>query len=665
MKKINLIPLRLFAALMAVLMLAGCAQQPPAQTVPTTQPMQSDPTQPSQTEPLQTEMTQPSEPEPTEPEPTDPPEPPPSLDPVTYLSCTKFRTFPELLSLGDGLVLASRNFYNAGSYVNTMEIIDVYANKVVAKLNNNCTLEPVLQCFPDGAILMAEPGAGQFHVYDQALKLQNSFAAPNLDGYFSYDRKNYYFVDNDVLCRMDVASGNVGTLALEYGFRLESLLSIHHDEELLVARVYLSAHSTDCGIAVIDAQNGKLRFLTRQLSHVWLSGDMFYGAQMNDGVYGYDVYYGKLSGGEVQRLTADKLEADLMGYSVMPESQYLIRRLDPDKGKDGTTIFDLANGAVMANMDDYSFPKAALNTIYLADEQLIFGLYAKGYDFSIVIIDPKVLTFKEALTPETVAWQGPVEMAVVRAYRTEVNGPGLPASLKDVRAQADALEKKYGVEILIGQQTTAACDHAAYKVTCSEDPAQIASGLQKLDEVLAQYPKGFLKQFRNGAGEGGLSFCLTGSMEGELPAVGFTQLCRYRYELVLDITAADLNKTIHHEIWHAIEMRLSTDTFNTQKWIDCNPSGFTYYGKYDSGYTKLTKWTYSAGNGKNSYFVDPYARINGLEDRARIMEEVMTGNGTELMKSAALKKKLQIMADAIRVGFNSNGWADVYWEQFL
>ena len=674
MKKQNLIPLRrLAAALLATLMLAGCVQQPPAQTTLSTEPVQSDPTQPSQpTQTSQTEQTEPSRPseseytEPTPTQPTQPTQPPPSIDPVTDLKCTNWKTFPELLSLGDGLVLASRNYYNPGQgIINSMEIIDVYADKVVANTSKGHTLEPVLQRFSDNAIVMAEPDTGKFHIYDRELKLLKSFSAPNVEGFFSYDRKNYYYVANDVLYRMDVASGNVGKMALEQNLRLESLLSIHHDEELLVARVYLSAHSTDCGIAIIDARTGKLRLLSQNLSHVWLSGDMFYGVEMNSSVYGYDLYYGKLSGGAVQRITTDQLGGDKVGYSVLPESNYLVRRMAPDEGERNTTIFDLANGAAAVDMTDYGFQDAVFGTIYLADEQLILGFHAEGYYFNMVLLDPKVLSFESVLTPETVQWQDRVDMTVAQNYLAEVSGPALPDTLKDVRTQADALEKKYGVEILIGQQTVPTCAHSDYSVAYTEDPVQLQAALGRLDAALALYPAGMLKQFRNGAGEGGLSFCLTGSIDGDLPTVGFAQLCRSRYELVLDITADDLDKTIHHELWHAIEMRLSTDTFDTKQWNACNPSGFTYYGKYDTGYRQLTKWTYSGGDGENSYFVDPYARINGREDRARIMEEVMTGSGEALVKASALKKKLRIMADAIRAGFDADGWTDVYWEQYL
>lgn len=664
MKKRNI---RLCAVLLAMLLLAGCVRQPPNQT-DSTQMTQSDPTQATQTHPTEP-VTLPTETVPTEPptEPTEPPteptEPPPSLDPVSYLGCTRFRTFPELLSLGNGLVLASRNYYAPGAgYVNSMEIIDVYADTVVAKLSNDSTLEPVLQRFDDDTIVMADPKTRTFHVYDQELTLQSSFTAPNMDGFFSHDRANYYYVEDDLLWRMDVASGNAGTIAVEHGMHIESLLSIHHSQDLLVARIFLSDHSTNCGIAVIDARTGGLRLLRSALSQVWLSNDLFYGVDMNAEKYGYDLYYGDLAGGNIQRIGADVLNGEIMGYSVLPQSHYLVRRLAPDTGPRATSIFDLSNGGAMADMGKYGFNDAVLHSIYLAEEQLIFGLYAKGYDFDIILIDPKVLEFEKNLTPEAASWQDPVDQNAVNTYLDEVNGPALPGLLDSLRDQADRMQTKYGVEILMSNQVW---QHTGYSFETSENPAQIKAALEQLDAALAMYPANLWKQLRNSAGEGGLSISLTGTIEGELPTAGLTRPCRSRYELILDISGDALTKTIHHELWHAIELHLSSDVFNTTQWMGCNPEGFTYYGKYDNGYTQLTRWTHSGGSGENSHFTDPYARINGREDRARIMEWVMTGSGEELANAPALKAKLALMAAAIRTGFNTNGWTDVYWEQYL
>ena len=137
-----------------------------------------------------------------------------------------------------------------------------------------------------------------------------------------------------------------------------------------------------------------------------------------------------------------------------------------------------------------------------------------------------------------------------------------------------------------------------------------------------------------------------------------------RYALAIDITSDALERTVHHELWHAIEMRLSTDSFDHPQWAAINPQGFTYYGHYDSGYGTLTADTF-AEKGSDCCFVDAYSKINGTEDRARLMENVMSTDATQLLQSQALRQKLQIMSKAIRDHFNTNGWDTPYWERQL
>ncbi len=653
--------IRCLAAVSLVsLLLTGCVEnKKPDETTPSS-------LQPQYT----THTTDPSGDQtfPTDPPPTDPPptEPPPSVDPVKVLSSGRWKTYPQFVSLGGGLILASRNYYDGGKgIVNSMELIDVYEDEIVASLDNDSTREPVLQRFHDGAIVMADTKTKTFFVYDQSLKQTASFSAPQVDGFFSHDRKFYFYVEGNVLYRMDVASGNRGRMTLEQDLRLERLVSIHDSKTLLVAKVYLSHYTDSVGIAVIDGDTGKLRLLTDDLEHVWLSGDSFYGMMMDETLRGYDVYFGSLAGGEVKKITVDDLGGDRYGYSVLPGSHYLLRRLAPDEGERNTTIYDLANGGKGADLKQYGFEHAAEASIYLKDEQLILGLCPDGFYFELVRIDPKVLSYEGSLEMTTADWTERVEKAVYENYLEQVQGDPLPDSLADVRTQADALEEKYGVHIRIGAQTEGVCAMSGYTVAADGDAQRIKAALDTLDKALVKYPADMFKQFRNEAREGGLYFSFTGKITNKIPTVGFAKWFRDRYELVLDISADGLEQTIHHEIWHAIEMRISTDNFNTKKWNACNPGGFSYYGRYDSGYESLTKWTYTGGGGTGSYFVDPYSRINGREDRARIFEMVMSTDAGELMKASALQDKLEVMSSVLRQHFDDDGWTNVLWEKYL
>lgn len=664
---------------LALLLLWGCTPQqtdpnpsatdrtaPSELTEPSATIRPTETTDPSMTEPPETTDPSHTEPTVTEPPPiTEPPltVEPPVLKPVTSIKSTKWKTFPDVLSVGGGILITSRNHFDPGSgrYMNTMERVNVYDDAVLKTLDSNTTRELVCQRFDDGSILSADPASRTFYIYDAELNLLSSFTAPNVDGCFSYDRQYYYYLTDGVLYRMDVATGNGGRMRLEHDLRFESIVGIHPTEDLAVMRVYLSEYTFNCGTAVVDLATGKIRLLSDRLAMVWLTGDWFYGVAMNDEVYGYDLYYGTLSAGQVKHVSADQLGGDVYGYSVLPGSHLLVRRKAPDVGQRNTTIFDMRTG-MMVDLDNYSYVDATFGAIFLYEEQLIFGFYEDGAWFKPILIDTRALTFEEGLTTEDVEWEL-VERDVLENYRLSAEGPVLEESYAELRQKADEMERKYGVSIRFASQVELPCHHAGYTAAVVTEQAAIRTALETLDGALACYPAGLLEQLQNDAWEGGLEFCLTGKIEGSIPTVGFAKLVKERYVLGLDITAGDLSRTIHHEIWHALEMKISTDTFDTAEWAACNPQGFKYYGKYDSGYQDQTGYTWSSGSGNLSHFVDPYGRINGREDRARIWEYIMAGQGAELMTAPALKQKLAIMVAALEGAFDISG--DTPWDVYL
>ena len=79
------------------------------------------------------------------------------------------------------------------------------------------------------------------------------------------------------------------------------------------------------------------------------------------------------------------------------------------------------------------------------------------------------------------------------------------------------------------------------------------------------------------------------------------------------------------------------------------------------------RWTLYAGKGEPVYFIDSYAKQNEHEDRARLMEYVMTKQyfDNDIAASPALTEKLRIMCEAIRVGFDTEGWTELPWERLL
>ena len=652
--KIRLL-LCLGAALAAVL-LGGCGAEPVGgDGTPTTKPtLNSGPL-------ISVPTTGPTEPTWGTTAPTEETEPPPSLEPVTKLTAVKWSTVPQLLSLGNGNVLACRNDYEEGKGdVNLLEVFNVYEDKLVAQKKINSPMELVDQSFEDGQFILKAPESNTFYVYGQDLQTVNQFSAPNIEGYFSHNLENYYFVDNNVLYRMDVATGSYARMALEYDIRLESLIGFHPDWDIVVARFYLSFYNENCGVCAIDCSTGKMVLLNKTASHLWFDGDTFYAAVTNDSVYGSDICYGSLSSSTLQKAVTGTLGSDTASYAMLPGSGILMHRT-VDENALSTTVYDLSQGGISCQLAQYDYLTATLGSVYLRQEQLIFGVYPQNQEFYPVVIDPKVLTYEKSLSISKEIWPALVDRNAIMDYLYEVEGPTLPDSLQTLRRQADDLEEKYGIRILMENQTLALCGSYA---SAEADPGLISNALTVLDQALSLYPEGFLKQFQNGIREGGLRFCLTGPIQGSLNPVGKAVKTGSYYDLVLDITSERPDRTVHHELWHAIEMKLSTDSFDQTGWNAVNPKGFLYYGHYDSGHEQLTQWTY-AQSGDRCCFVDAYSQINPREDRARIMEAAMTGDSAAMLRSPVLQKKLQIMSQAIREHFDTKGWKTPYWEQYL
>ena len=658
----NIRIIRLISGLLLCgLLLGGCRQSSPV-----SQPQESGGETTRNTEPLVSfsETTQPEEEAngatmPTAP--TIPTRPSVDADPVTMLTSIKWRTYPQFLSLGGGNILACRNYFEEGSgIVNFLDIFNVYEDAVLVQGRNESPRELVEQRFADDRFVLRDPATNTFYVYDYQLKITDQFTADSVDGYFSKDRASYYYVRDGVLYRMDTATGSYGRVSLEYDLRLESLIGVHPDRDILVARFYLSFYHQNTGICAIDAQTGRFLILTDSVSYLWFDDDTFYAGVQNDKTYGIDISYGSLKGGPLKKVATGFMGGDTASYTMLSDSGLMIWRSLDEKNL-STTVYDLSREGISSKLEQYDFLTAALSPIYLEEEQLIFCLYADQYDFSPALIDPNLLRYEKVLSLQADSWPALVDRSIVLNYEAEVAGPQLPDTLTALRQQADALEATYGVKVLLGGQTLGFCGTDA---AVNEDPGQLAKGLSALEATLVLYPRDFFEQFQNSIGEGGVYFCLTGTLDGPLEPTGKARRNGNRYEILLDVESESLESTVHHELWHVTEMKLSTDTFAHPRWTAANPEGFTYYGRYDSGYRELTDWTMAKGADTCS-FVDAYARINSREDRARLFEYVMSTDPSACSLSPALKEKLTMMCDAIEQHFQTQDWGTPRWKQVL
>lgn len=272
---------------------------------------------------------------------------------------------------------------------------------------------------------------------------------------------------------------------------------------------------------------------------------------------------------------------------------------------------------------------------------------------------------------------GTLPFVDVSKLNNPLYSPGkLRDSLKPLRTKADKLEEKYGVEILIGEE----CSNilGGYTVAPLTEYRAVENALEILDEEMEKYPDNFFEQFDYSWIEG-LDIYLASTLKGINEDVldyagGFKTIQDSRIVLVLDCNDLAVESIFHHELCHAIEEKIvdasysqENPMFHNDKWNSFNPFAdmYTYtYAEY--GFSKYQKYTYDRDIDA-SYFIDAYAMTYPSEDRARLFESVMSNElfDIDFEEAPNLKKKLNFYAKCIRQVFDTTGWEDVPWEEYL
>lgn len=247
-------------------------------------------------------------------------------------------------------------------------------------------------------------------------------------------------------------------------------------------------------------------------------------------------------------------------------------------------------------------------------------------------------------------------------------------ALEEIRVHADEIGAKYDVEIYFGDEVKD-CYKDIYDYEVTNNAIRIEQALNVLDEELALYPDGMLAQLDDDYGSR-LKIYLAGKIVAAdetalTTSVGIQNTVEDNTFMVLDILSIyDYEKTIHHELFHAIECHLNNEGyyFDYDAWMALNPDDFDYDYDYVENESN-SDWTYVAGDSEfGGYFIDVYSKSFPHEDRARIMEyavmepQLQTG----YFESEPLRDKLQYICDKIRDGFDTTDWPEqTIWEQCL
>lgn len=249
----------------------------------------------------------------------------------------------------------------------------------------------------------------------------------------------------------------------------------------------------------------------------------------------------------------------------------------------------------------------------------------------------------------------------------------------ELSREAQRLEAEYGVRIIMGENIPSEfTDYTAETVT---DPSILEGSLAVLGNVLSLYPSGYFEDLC-GNYYRGIALYLTGEMtplnadsnisNASAFATESNGLMQIAFDLYDDLDPS----TVIHELTHAADYRfLGEGIFSEENWNAMNPDGFSYYYSYIDGngesyeYTGSTDYTAAGGvPPEEIYFIDPYSKTFPMEDRARLMENLLSGQSpyAGAFRSEHVQKKLTGYFRFLREILDDGTWpSSTEWEAAL
>lgn len=233
-------------------------------------------------------------------------------------------------------------------------------------------------------------------------------------------------------------------------------------------------------------------------------------------------------------------------------------------------------------------------------------------------------------------------------------------ALNACRVYAKTIGENYGVNVRIWEDATA-IQPWDYRFTPEHLTPILRRELQMLEESLSRYPEAILR--KTAEHFSGLTFCLvreiSGTQEsGSLSTATGIQFFQDGGAYVAISTGKYAQQALYHELYHAMESFILTESTALDQWDSLNPAGFTYgnENRIDDVYLR----------GQTRAFVDNYSTTYAKEDRARLFEYAMLEGMNELFRSDYMQRKLNTLCTAIRDAYGLKRTPEILpWEQYL
>ena len=281
-----------------------------------------------------------------------------------------------------------------------------------------------------------------------------------------------------------------------------------------------------------------------------------------------------------------------------------------------------------------------------------------------------LVAYQEIETPGRVfLWNPPPSSAEQDAV--QIWTPGQLTA--EAERMAEAVTVRSGMSVFWGEAGTD-YNHGfgtSYVSEAVTDPLTVYLGLEQLMLLVEEYPEGIFQEMCTEAFQP-IEVYLCGPIRGNqygTDPVGFTSFTGKAQIVVLDLGATydpdALRSTMAHEFMHVMENRI--DQLGWEKgidyltyWMSFIPDPALYfYNHFDYMDYQRNPSDYTAGSSRpveEVLFLDAYSRTNPMEDRARILEFLYSGEKSSYasnLQAGVLSEKAQYLCAVIRACFPS------------
>ncbi len=495
--------------------------------------------------------------------------------------------------------------------------------------------------------------------YDALGRKKGSFSFDDASSFFvSSDKRSAYFAARHLM-RKDLATGNIEMVPLPASMQVSDIREMLPDSDRLLLTLFTEPYGSDTCTGLFDPDTGEFVLLQRE----YFSWD----GRTDQGV----VTCADPKGGTAFLFWDGK---GLQKLSAPPNTTWGEASIDGGfcvfhtEGTDDLLYSPSGNAFARLSASE----DLASGVYYLAEYDAFFFL-ERNQNGKLVptLIRNEFLSYTERTAPLDESRLQLVDETVLDAYAESGKDTALAPELASCRVKADLLEAKFGFRVLLSDECALLSQNAGFRVHPSsewprdEEIESIEKSLSVMDRLFSVYPDGFFKHFQKGA-DNGLLFMLTGKIESTYNVIAYERLepVSRMYEIVFDMSYLyDLECTLIHELWHAIEDSTS-DQFPYDAWNAVAPPGFSYQQAYENA-VPIEGWTLYHSDPEDIYFVDEYSKTFAKEDRARIIEYFF-GRETlrsDLLEAPHLVEKYRILIEHIRRTFDTEQWPErTAWE---